>query len=51
LTLTRKNEDGWLEYASSVVTPEAGDFKVGVRALPYREDLTNPLELGLIRWA
>ncbi len=51
LSLKQQNEDGWIEYAGSVVTPEAGNFKVGVRAVPYREDLTNPIELGLIRWA
>ncbi len=51
LALTGTRDDGWLEYSGAVVVPEAGEFQVGVRALPYRDDLSNPLELGLLRWA
>jgi starch phosphorylase len=51
LTLQKTNDDGWLEYAGTVVVPEAGDFNVGVRVLPYHSDLAQPLELGLMRWA
>ena len=51
LKLEHQNEDGWLSYSGKVEIPEAGEFNVGVRAVPYREDLTNALELGLIRWA
>jgi glycogen phosphorylase len=51
LKLEKQNDDGWASYSGAVTIPEAGEFKVGVRAVPYREDLTNALELGLIRWA
>ena len=51
LELTQTTADGWLEYSGRVPVPEAGQFKVGVRALPFHADLAQPLELGLIRWA
>lgn len=51
LSLTQTSSDGWLEYSAAVAVPEAGQFKVGVRALPFHADLAQPLELGLIRWA
>ena len=43
--------DGWLEYTGSITIPEAGEWQLGVRAVPYRDDLSNPLEVGLLRWA
>ena len=51
LELVQTANDGWLEYSGAVPVPEAGQFKVGVRALPFHADLAQPLELGLIRWA
>ena len=51
LQLVQTGSDGWLEYSAAVSVPEAGQFKVGVRALPFHADLAQPLELGLIRWA
>ncbi len=51
LELKATTPDGWLEYSADVSVPEAGQFKVGVRALPFHADLAQPLELGLIRWA
>jgi glycogen phosphorylase len=51
LTLAERHEDGWLEYTGSIVLPEAGEWQLGVRAVPYREDLSHPLEVGLLRWA
>jgi glycogen phosphorylase len=51
LRVTGTTNDGWTNYSGSVTLPEAGEFQVGVRALPYRDDLANPLELSLLRWA
>jgi glycogen phosphorylase len=51
LTVTGTRDDGWLEYSGVVTIPEAGEFQIGVRALPYRDDLAHPLELALLRWA
>ncbi len=51
LKLEKTGADGWLEYSGSVQLTEAGEWQLGVRAVPYREDLTNPLEVGLLRWA
>ncbi|HWG85828.1 MAG TPA: alpha-glucan family phosphorylase, partial [Deinococcales bacterium] len=43
--------DGWAEYRGNAIIPEAGAFEVSVRALPYREKLAYPLELGLVSYA
>jgi glycogen phosphorylase len=51
LSVTGTRDDGWLEYSGVVTIPEAGEFQIGVRALPYRDDLAHPLELSLLRWA
>jgi glycogen phosphorylase len=51
LSLEKTHEDGWLEYTGSITMPEAGEWQLGVRAVPYRDDLSNPLEVGLLRWA
>jgi glycogen phosphorylase len=51
LTVTKTRDDGWLEYSGVVTIPESGEFQIGVRALPYRDDLAHPLELSLLRWA
>ncbi|MFN3265398.1 MAG: alpha-glucan family phosphorylase, partial [Deinococcales bacterium] len=51
LKLAKRHEDGWLEYTGTITLPEAGEWQLGVRAVPYREDLSHPLEVGLMRWA
>jgi glycogen phosphorylase len=51
LKLETTGADGWLEYSGHVQLAEAGEWNLGVRAVPYREDLSNPLEVGLLRWA
>jgi glycogen phosphorylase len=38
-------------YEVSIPLADSGMYSVGVRATPYSADLSNPLELGLIKWA
>jgi starch phosphorylase len=51
LTMIERAEDGWVTYRGSATPTESGSFDVGVRAVPYRDALAHPLELGLVRWA
>ncbi len=38
-------------YEASIPLTDSGLYSVGVRAMPYSPDLSNPIELGLIKWA
>jgi glycogen phosphorylase len=51
LTLVERGADGWAVYRGEAHPSESGNFDLGVRAVPYRDDLAHPLELGLARWA
>ncbi|WP_161880268.1 alpha-glucan family phosphorylase [Deinococcus alpinitundrae] len=39
------------QYQVSIPLTDSGLYSVGVRAMPYSADLSNPIELGLIKWA
>ena len=43
--------NGGGEYAASIPLSDSGLYSVGVRVLPYSPDLSNPVELGLMKWA
>ncbi|MBB6097950.1 starch phosphorylase [Deinobacterium chartae] len=45
------SEGHWAEFSGELALPESGTYLVGARVLPYREELSNLLELGLIKWA
>jgi starch phosphorylase len=45
------NPDGTNNYAGSFKTVEAGQYGLTIRVLPKNEDLSGPLEPGLIFWA
>jgi starch phosphorylase len=47
----KKELDGSLRYELRLQPPESGSIAYGVRVLPNHPDLTNRLEMGLIRWA
>ncbi len=51
LNLVERGPDGWVTYRGEAHPSESGSFDLGVRAVPYRDDLAHPLELGLARWA
>jgi glycogen phosphorylase len=51
LELGAKSADGWTSFTGTLNIPEAGSFDIGVRAIPFREDLAQALELGISRWA
>ena len=51
LELGAKGTDGWTSFSGTLNIPEAGSFDIGVRAIPFREDLAQALELGISRWA
>lgn len=50
--LSLVSQDGaWAEYTAEVTLPESGQFEISARVIPYRSELSNILELGLIKWA
>ena len=44
-------EEGTCTYWGSFTTDQAGLYGFAVRVAPRHEDLTNPLDLGLLTWA
>ncbi|MDD4701088.1 MAG: alpha-glucan family phosphorylase [Desulfovibrio sp.] len=45
------NGNGGMAYAATYIPTQSGQYRYGVRVLPFHKYLASPLETGLVLWA
>ena len=45
------NGNGGKTYAATYIPTHSGQYRYGVRIMPFHKDLASPLETGLVLWA
>ncbi len=45
------NGNGGKTYAATYIPTQSGQYRYGVRIMPFHKDLASPLETGLVLWA
>ncbi len=45
------NGNGGMTYAATYIPTHSGQYRYGVRVMPFHKNLSTPLETGLVLWA
>ncbi len=50
MTRKKKLDEGSYIYEAAIVPSNSGNYRFTIRVLPYHKSMSNPVELGLIKW-
>jgi starch phosphorylase len=50
MTRKKKLDEGVFAYEAAIIPSNSGNYRFTIRVLPYHKSMSNPVELGLIKW-
>jgi starch phosphorylase len=50
MTRKKRLDEGSYIYEAAIVPSNSGNYRFTIRVLPYHKSMSNPVELGLIKW-